>query len=604
MSYCGDGGCDPDEACADCPEDCGLCPAVCGDGGCDPGETCADCPEDCGDCPPVCGDATCDPGETCADCPEDCGDCPPVCGDGTCEGAEGCADCPQDCGDCPAFCGDGTCDPDEGCALCPADCGECPTVCGDASCDAGEGCEGCPEDCGDCPTDGCCGSHDAAGCEDPACEAVVCALDAVCCAVIWDATCAASAADYCAVCGGTPPALCGDDECGADETCAGCPEDCGACPPSDCCAEHAAAGCDDEVCRLAVCVTASGCCAVGWDAACVTQAATICEVCGGTPPAEVCGDGLCQASEDCDSCPDDCGGCVGTDCCASHPAGGCDDATCQAAVCDATPSCCEATWSTDCAEAAVAGCAICGGVPLPVCGDGACEAEEDCEGCPADCGACPASDCCVETWALGCGDPACAAIVCHVEPACCDAAWDAPCAEEAAASCTVCGGTPYPYCGDGVCDADEGCEGCPADCGACPTSTCCYESAAPGCDDSACQAMICALDAPCCDAVWGAACAAAAHAHCEVCGGEPVPYCGDGTCDDGEDCVGCPADCDACPASDCCEVHVGLGCDEPVCHAYICDLDPVCCETSTSWDEICVEEATSYCVVCGGTPPE
>ena len=79
-SYCGDGGCDYDENCENCPEDCGPCPSVCGNGECEPGETYQNCPADCKKEPDenpeptgaVCGDGKCEEGETHTNCPQDC----------------------------------------------------------------------------------------------------------------------------------------------------------------------------------------------------------------------------------------------------------------------------------------------------------------------------------------------------------------------------------------------------------------------------------------------------------------------------------------------------------------------------------------------------
>ncbi len=50
IGVCGNGLCDGNETCSDCPGDCGLCPQ-CGDGQCNGLDTCTGCPEDCGECP-------------------------------------------------------------------------------------------------------------------------------------------------------------------------------------------------------------------------------------------------------------------------------------------------------------------------------------------------------------------------------------------------------------------------------------------------------------------------------------------------------------------------------------------------------------------------
>lgn len=157
---CGDGECieEHEESCGSCPEDCGTCPDCIVDGNCDPGsETCFNCSPDCGAC---CGDGMCnldEHGETCENCEEDCGPCGPVCDNGECEGGEDCLSCAVDCGEC---CGDGVCNLDEhgeDCLSCVADCGECPAGCGDGlvqtnlgeQCDDGnvEAGDGCSENC-------------------------------------------------------------------------------------------------------------------------------------------------------------------------------------------------------------------------------------------------------------------------------------------------------------------------------------------------------------------------------------------------------------------------------------------------------------------------
>lgn len=95
---CGDGSCDSNEDCVNCPNDCGVC---CGDGSCNYGESCLNCETDCGVCPPgtFCGDGNCDYDEFCNGCVLDCGFCP-SCGDSECSGFETCLTCEEDCGAC------------------------------------------------------------------------------------------------------------------------------------------------------------------------------------------------------------------------------------------------------------------------------------------------------------------------------------------------------------------------------------------------------------------------------------------------------------------------------------------------------------------------
>ncbi|MFO0828557.1 MAG: thrombospondin type 3 repeat-containing protein [Phycisphaerales bacterium] len=56
-----------------------------------------------------------------------------------------------------------------------------------------------------CDTSNCCTGHGTPGCDDAACQAAVCALDGFCCSSQWDTICAGEAADLCLICGGSPP---------------------------------------------------------------------------------------------------------------------------------------------------------------------------------------------------------------------------------------------------------------------------------------------------------------------------------------------------------------------------------------------------------------
>ena len=132
-----------------------------------------------------------------------------------------------------------------------------------------------------------------------------------------------------------------------------------------------------------------------------------------------CGDGACDGTETCSTCPADCGACP--------PA-------CGDGGCNGTETC--STCPADC------------GACPPACGDGSCNGTETCSTCPADCGACPPT----------CGDGYChGAETCSTCPSDCGA-------------CT-------PVCRDGICDRalGENCTSCPDDCYPC---TCRFNIAA------------------------------------------------------------------------------------------------------------------------------
>ena len=160
-----------------------------------------------------------------------------------------------------------------------------------------------------------------------------------------------------------------------------------------------------------------------------------CGTCPPPTPGCECGDGSCDAPEDCSSCPSDCGECAPE----------CGDGECSQGEC-----------CTNCED-------DCGACP-PTCGDGYCERGETCTNCSDDCGYCP------------------------------------------------------PPCGNGTCDPGEYCDDCPEDCGTC----------VPECGDEVCTE--------------GEDCANCPE-DCEPC----APRCGDGECDTGETCDNCPGDCGSCP---------------------------------------------------------
>ncbi len=337
------------------------------------------------------------------------------------------------------------------------------------------------------------------------------------------------------------------------------------CWSGPCCEAHDAPGCDDTAIAQCVCAQAPGCCALGnaWTQDCVDLIATAqCGAC----TAPTCPDGTCQPSEDCASCPSDCGFCPG-----------CGDGTCGP--------------EEDCLSCAV----DCGSCGQGVCGDGVCSDGESCQSCEADCGACSGATC---------GDGTCDL-------------------SESCQSCEAdCGACPA-GCGDGVCTSDEGCETCPLDCGVC-VGDCCEQHDAPGCSEPLIQACVCAADEYCCHAPWDGVCVAqvttvgcaacnavicgdgvctpdkedcaSCEADCGVC-----PFCGDGSCDDNESCQTCADDCGECPVGGaCCETSTTPGCSDPSVESCVCAIDSLCC--TSSWDSWCVNEVDQYgCGSCGGS---
>jgi len=233
--------------------------------------------------------------------------------------------------------------------------------------------------------------------------------------------------------------------------------------------------------------------------------------------------------------------------------------------------------------------------------------------CVAWASAMQAQDCCEEHTGASCVVVACSECVCDLDPSCCIDSWDLFCVATARDDCAEtcqCDGVPTPT---------------PT-----PGGDCCSPHAGPGCDESGCQACVCAEDPLCCSQPWDASCAhvtlgacetscdcavptpsptpelsdccadrdgpGCADATCEacVCGVDPI-CCSeewDGTCAD-EAAINCAAVC-ACPApGDCCAPHEGVSCQEVRCKTCVCALDEFCC--ADVWDQVCVEIAVDGC---------
>ncbi len=389
----------------------------------------------------------------------------------------------------------------------------------------------------------CCIPHSGTGCDNGSVQSCVCAMDPYCCNNNWDSICAGEA-----------------DQCGS---CTG-----------DCCASNGTPGCDTESCEVSVCEIDPFCCNTAWDGICANEAADLC----GCQAGPVCGDGSCNGTETCSSCPGDCGNCCGNgacdngedcntcpgdcgacpaaaSCCIPHDGTGCKDGAVQSCVCAMDPYCCNNNWDSICAG----------------------EADE--------CGSCT-GDCCAANGTPGCDTESCEVSVCDIDPYCCDTKWDSLCADEAV---DLCGCQAGPVCGDGSCNGTETCSSCPGDCGNCCGngacdngedcntcaqdcgacgSNCCQSGHGAGCDDGTCQAIVCAVDPFCCDTNWDGICVSEAEDMCPVCGG-------------------------SIPGGNCCTTGHGAGCNVVAIQSCVCAIDPLCCDVN--WDGICVNEAQADC---------
>lgn len=99
----------------------------------------------------------------------------------------------------------------------------------------------------------CCSVHGTAGCDDAACEAIVCSQSSFCCSAPWDDSCRDIALEQCGTCmpAGTP----------------------------DCCVEHGYGGCEVPFCEQELCGAFPECCSGEWDEFCADRARGLCNEC-------------------------------------------------------------------------------------------------------------------------------------------------------------------------------------------------------------------------------------------------------------------------------------------------------------------------------------
>ena len=213
---------------------------------------------------------------------------------------------------------------------------------------------------------------------------------------------------------------------------------------------------------------------------------------------------------------------AGTDC----VAGMCEEVACEA-------DCAGRTCGSDgCGDACGDGCEAgwtCNGSgrcdpPAARCGDDACNGDETCGTCPADCGSC-------------CGDGECGGDEsCATCPADCTCAGGDVC-NALTRMCDAC----EPQCDGRECGPD----GCGATCAdGCAGGVACVNGLCLDPCEPACEGRACGPDG--CGATCGDGCEGADVCNLEGACQERPARCGDEVCDDGEDCATCPADCGAC----------------------------------------------------------
>jgi hypothetical protein len=385
--------------------------------------------------------------------------------------------------------------------------------------------------------------HKTPGCDRPGCCGKVCEIDPTCCEaasgegnIPWDEACVKIASTVCFGCGDSFAGSCFEP--------------------------HGEPNCGDAACCTAVCEVDSFCCTVEWDGGCTSTAFKVCDspsdACGLSPRScwvpsywtRGCSTAAC-CSLICENIDPYCCDirwdaicayqanfvCVPTfptqigreSCLVTHAAPGCAVPECMRAVCSVDPSCCTDEWDQRCVQIASGVC------PLAA-------------SCPAD------GDCFTGHANPGCSDTTCCNATCVIDPSCCNAEWDAGCAQVARGVCRAPAGSDRP----------------------CPCLGDCFNAHEnPGCDNETCCDVVCNIAPACCEDEWDQDCASLARFRC----------CGP---------VGCGSGCN----KGCTVPHPEPYCDDPVCCDVVCREDPACCQFA--WDSICVELAIARCATACG----
>ena len=251
--------------------------------------------------------------------------------------------------------------------------------CGEAAQDDTTNCASTLE-CGDENAEDCCSVHlNSPKCREAACCNAVCAVDPICCDVLWDSNCVGIA---------------------LEQSACSCRKDCGDICTGDCCTPHVSPSCTDKACCALVCAEDPSCCEFTWDSICASQALQICSV--GTESA----------------CPGfECGDKLAGDCCIGHAGKACEDAACCQAVCAADSFCCDVRWDSACAYIA--------------------STTKSCPCSGSVCGTPEAGSCFQPHTTPFCAQLNCCSYICGVvQPDCCDTAWDESCVALAQLFCS------------------------------------------------------------------------------------------------------------------------------------------------------------------------
>lgn len=281
------------------------------------------------------------------------------------------------------------------------------------------------------------------------------------------------------------------------------------------------------------------------------------------------------------------------DCCSPNSVPGCNEPTCETAVCAQDLFCCTVQWDQLCALAAAQLCEC--DLPSDICGVST-------------------NDCFVPGTGPGCSDTECCLFLCAFDIQCCSVEWDEACASNATLFCDNGPDDPPPPAGCGIAEND-----------------CFTTGTVAGCSDAACCEAVCATDLFCCTTEWDLLCVTGALTICEP--GETLPSCLEATgpctiasntpgCSDTECCQSvCSTDpvccvigwdtgcvlvalevCGLAPscgtsANDCFLPGTGSGCSDEFCCQSVCSFAPSCCEIE--WDQFCATAALS---ICEGAP--